>query len=201
MKQLLNFLISGVLLSAGVGMAMANPVAPELTIEKLDNAYKMVRVSVSGLKETALIAVMDHHQQSVLEVEAPSTEPFSKVLDFSRMPTGSFFLSIRTENRETVQPLRITSADVILYEGRRMEYFAPTYRLQARQLDINWFNTQVAQLDISLSEWTGAVIFKQQLRNVIKVEKRYDLSKLPKGKYVLTLKTTRKSWNHLIEIP
>jgi hypothetical protein len=180
--------------------AEAAPVSPEMTIEKIDNAFKMVRVTISGHQQPANILVTDYRQQIVLEVKAPSKQPFSKILDLSKLPSGTFFLSINTENKETLQPLGITPADVVLYEGRKMEFYAPTFKLKERQLDINWFNTQLSQFDISLSEWNGAAIFSKQLNNVIRVEKRFDLSKLPKGSYILTLKTPRKSWSHTIDL-
>jgi hypothetical protein len=181
-------------------LTAANPATTALSIEKLDNAFKMVRVSISGHQYPVVIAVYDYRQQVIMELESPPSQPFSKILDLSKLPSGSFFLSIQTENREILQPLRITPADLIMNEHRRMHFFTPTYRLQQRQLDINWLNTQVSQLDLAIVDWSGSPIFYQQIRNVVSVQKSYDLSQLPKGKYQLTLKTPRKTWNHTIEI-
>ncbi len=171
-----------------------------LRIEKLNDGFKQIVVELSGFSGTVLIMLSNEKEQALMEEKVPAGESFSKILDLSRLKPGSYFIQVVSELRETVQPLHITSADVILYEEQRMEYFAPTTQLTGRQLDVNWFNTRVATMEVAILDADGVEIFKDTLRNVVRVERRYNLSNLRRGQYTVRLSTPRRSYFQAIEI-
>lgn len=171
-----------------------------LRIEKLNDGFKQIVVELSGFSGAVVIALSDDKEQALMEEKVPAGESFSKILDLSRLKPGQYFIQVVSELRETVQPLHITAADVILYEGQRMEYFAPSVRLTGRYLDVNWFNTRVATMEIAILDTDGTEIFKDTLRNVVRVERRYNLSNLRRGQYTVRLTTPRRNYYHAIEI-
>ncbi len=171
-----------------------------LRIEKLNDGFKQIVVELYGFSSALAITLSNEKGQVLMEEEVPPSKSFSKILDLSKLRPGQYSIQVASELRETVQPLYITAADIILYEGQRVEHFAPSARLTGRHLDVNWFNTRVATMEVAILDAHGTEIFKDTLRNVVRVERRYNLSNLRRGQYTVRLTTPRRSYYHTIEI-
>ncbi len=180
--------------------ACAASEAASLRIAKLDDGYKQVAVELSGFNGPVLVNLLDGTGYSLMEETVPAGAQFAKVLDLAALPVGTYTIAVSSERREIRQPLRITAADVILYEGQRVEYFAPALRLQERYLDLTWFNTRVANLELSILETDGTEVFNDNLRDIVRVERRYNLSNLRRGRYTVRVTTPFKTHFQTIEL-
>lgn len=176
------------------------PEAATLRIEKVSAAFKKVSVELSGYGGAVTLNLQQANGEILLEEKIVPGGNFAKVLDLSQLPEGEYRLVVASELREAVQPLRITAADVVLRQELRREYFAPVARLKGRDLDLNWFNTQVATLEMAILEADGTELFSDTLRGVVRVERRYKLNDLRRGSYTLRMSTPYKTYYQTIEL-
>ncbi len=200
MKTILKIMVLATAFCAQALTSFAASDAASLRIEKLNDGFKQVALELQGFSQAVEVILLDDKNQRLLEEHIPAGAAFAKVLDLSHLKSGVYHISVGSDKRETVQPLRITAADVILYADQRIEYFAPTIRVEGRTLDVNWFNTRVAHMEVAILETGGTEVFSETMRNVIRVERRYNLNDLRKGRYVVCITTPRKTHFQTIDI-
>ena len=203
MKTILKsvFLAAFIIAAAGTGFAIpAKDMAASLRIEKISNAFKQVAVEISGFGGPVTVTLTEDKGEMLMMERISAGTAFSRALDLSHLPAGDYKITVASELKETIQPLRITAVDLILYEHQRQEYFAPVLRLRDRDLDVNWFNTRVANVEIVIYEANGQEIFSDSVRNVVRLERRYKLSDLRRGDYTVQITTPYKTYHQMIEL-
>lgn len=203
MRTILKSVFTAAAFCAALSAGFAAPgpdMAASLRIEKINNAFKQVSLEVSGFGGPVKVTLAEEKGEILMEDRIPAGNAFSKVLDLSNLPAGAYTILVASELRETVQPLRITAVDMILNEDMRREYFAPVLRLRERDLDINWFNTRVADVGIAIFEADGPEIFRDKIHNVTRLERRYKLSDLRRGTYTVQISTPYKMYNQTITL-
>jgi hypothetical protein len=176
------------------------PTVATLRIEKVSAAFKKVSVELSGYGGAVTLSLQQANGEVLLQENIAPGGNFGKVLDLSQLTAGEYRIVVASELKETVQPLRITSADVVMREEYRREYFAPVARLKGRDLDLNWFNTQVATLELAILEADGTELFVDTLQGVVRIERRYKLNDLQRGSYTLRMSTPYKTYYQTIAL-
>lgn len=204
MKKILkNALLTNLffaLLAISAGASNPAP-ASSLRIEKVNTGYKQVMVEITGFAGPVSLHLKAEKGEVLVEETVPLGAAYAKVFNLSQLPTGRYELYVGSETRDVVQPLLVTAADVILHEEQRREYFAPTVLLRDRNLDINWFNTRIAgQVEVAILDHAGTLVFRDDIKNVFRLERRYRLELLPRGQYTLRLITPHKTYYQNIEL-
>ena len=113
----------------------------------------------------------------------------------SELPDGHYDLKIASDKIETVQPLQIKEERVIVKEYLREIFFAPTIRLQNRQLDVNWLGNQLDNLKMDFVDANGNLVFSDEAKQVHKLARRYQLGHLKAGTYTIRIKTGSHSYS------
>jgi len=154
---------------------------------------KKVSLVLKNLKTPTTIRLESALEGVLLEEEITNTE-YELVLNLNELSTGDYKLVVNTGVRETEQPLSITRTGLSLNINDRKLFFAPVIKTAGQLLDVSLLNNQLTTLKLKIEDAEGLLVFEDEVRNVVKVEKRYNLSKLPVGEYTVVLSVGDKSY-------
>lgn len=154
---------------------------------------KKVSLVLKNLRTPTTIRLESALEGVLLEEEITNAE-YARVLNLNELSTGNYKLVVSTGVRETEQPISITRTGLSLNIGDRKEFFAPVVRMNGSLLDVSLLNSNLTNLKLRIEDAEGILVYEDETRNVVKVEKRYNLSKLPVGEYTVVLNVGDKSY-------
>lgn len=154
---------------------------------------KKVSLVLKNLRTPTTIRLESALEGVLLEEEITNAE-YARVLNLNELSTGNYKLVVSTGVRETEQPISITRTGLSLNIGDRKEFFAPVVRMNGSLLDVSLLNSNLTNLKLRIEDAEGILVYEDEARNVVKVEKRYNLSKLPVGEYTVVLNVGDKSY-------
>lgn len=154
---------------------------------------KKVSLVLKNLRTPTTIRLESALEGILLEEEITNLE-YSRVLNLNELSAGNYKLVVSTGVRETEQPIAITRTGLTLNINDRKEFFAPVVRMNGSLLDVSLLNNNLTTLKLRIEDAEGVLVYEDQASNVVKVEKRYNLSKLPAGEYTVVLNVGDKSY-------
>ena len=180
-------------------MAMANDVLPSITLKNIP-AEKKISLFIEGLNEEAKILLTDIDGQVLLSQETNGEKEFAKVFNLNQLPRGEYFITVRTSLKEVVQPISLTGTEVLVNTEKKREFFTPVIRAEDDFVDVSLFNGRIGDVTINILDSNNEQVFQEKLENVLVVEKRYRLDKLPWGRYTIEVVTPSKSYRKPFEV-
>ena len=178
---------------------MANDYLPSITLKNVP-AEKKFSLAIEGLKENAKIILTDIDGQVLLSQDTEGKSSFAKVFNLNELPSGDYFISVRTSLRETVQPIVLTETDVRVNPDRKREFYSPVIRVEKEHVDVSLFNGRIANVTVKILSNGSEPVFEENLENVLVVEKRYKLDKLPWGRYTIEVITESDTFHKDFDI-
>lgn len=180
-------------------MAMANDVLPSITLKNIP-AEKKISLFIEGLNEEAKILLTDIDGQVLLSQETNGEKEFARVFNLNQLPRGEYFITVRTSLKEVVQPISLTGTEVLVNTEKKREFFTPVIRAEDDFVDVSLFNGRIGDVTINILDSNNEQVFQEKLENVLVVEKRYRLDKLPWGRYTIEVVTPSKSYRKPFEV-
>lgn len=179
------------LLSLNV-VAFANYLEPDVRIATIPDVKKFSLELANVEADATTISLYDAAGVALIK-EKVDKVTYGKVFNLAKLPTGAYELVIKTSNRDIVQPIKLTLDGVEVDVNRRKVYFAPTILTNKTNLDISFFQGKITDVTVNIYQ-DNELVFTEDFNNIIKVERRYDLTSMPKGKYNVTVVTDYKSY-------
>lgn len=188
------------LLTSAVSFLQANNEVDQLKVDiKAIPGTQKVSVSLEGLKGETMIQLKDENE--VLLLQQVTTDPaVLKILDLSALIEGKYDLLVTTGHREIVQPILMEGKNVSAPQERRKVFFSPVVHVNGSSVDVSWFNGQIADMKVRITDLNGSIIYSEDINNVVKVEKRYNLENVLRGEYVIVIDTPRKTYYENVKI-
>ena len=180
-------------------MAMANDVLPSITLKNIP-AEKKISLFIEGLNEEAKILLTDIDGQVLLSQETNGEKEFARVFNLNQLPRGEYFITVRTSLKEVVQPISLTGTEVLVNTEKKREFFTPVIRAEDDYVDVSLFNGRIGDVTVNILDSNNEQVFQEKLENVLVVEKRYRLDKLPWGRYTIEVVTPSKSYRKPFEV-
>ncbi len=180
------------------GITVAAGAATVVKIEK-SGYEKKISVIIEELKSSATVQIVTA-TGTILAEEKVTKGAFAKIFNLQNLPNGKYRLLVQMEYCEVVQPFQLTRDDLLLNAAHREEYFPPVLNLQSNALDLTLLNTRLVNVTVSILDEAGNQVFEDNLRNVFKVERRYNLADLGKGRYTVQVTTPYRSYYRNIEV-
>lgn len=173
--------------------------APEVSFVPIP-AEKKFSLSINNLKEEAKIRLQDEEGIILLEEQIQEEGSYSKIYNLNNLPEGTYYMSIRTRTKETVQPLQLTEQGVNVDVNKRKSFFSPVIRSTNDHVDISLYNGKIADVKVSILDAGRDVVYEESLENVLLVQKRYSTKKLKWGNYIMLVKTPNDVYQHAFEV-
>ncbi len=147
---------------------------------------KAVTLNVNNLQNDVLEVSLEDAQGVVLYSEtAKNTNSFSKRLSLINLEAGNYILTIKKNLVKTVQPFELTETSVIISENERKEKFLPNIVQKGKKLDVNVLLGNYSNVHVLIYDNEGRVVFEETNYVVLDLHRRFDLSKLGSGIYLV----------------
>ena len=110
---------------------------------------------------------------------------FAKKYNLSQLEAGNYRLVVTKNFVKTIQPFELTYRAVVLNELERKEKFLPSINQSGKTVDVNVLLGNYSNIIVKIYGNDGLMSFEDKNYVVLTLHKRYDLSKLPAGTYVV----------------
>jgi hypothetical protein len=134
--------------------------------------------------EEIKITLVDDDQNILLTETVKDVKSFTKRYNVSRLDDGSYKMIITKKTVRTVQPFSIEKGIVKMSNLDKKEKFLPTLSFDNGKLDVNVLLGNYSNIVVKLFDNEGREVMTDNHYAEFKLNKRYDLVKLPTGIYV-----------------
>ena len=151
-----------------------------------DENVKAVIVNINNIQNDVVKVTLEGNDGTVLFTEEVSkVGRFAKKLNLSQLESGSYKLIVRKNLTKTIQPFDLTDTGVQLNENERKEKFLPAIIQRGNMVDVNCLASNYTNVYVRIYDNEGRLVFENANYVVFQVQKRYNLSNLPAGAYVV----------------
>jgi hypothetical protein len=196
MKEFMKKLASAAALLCALALPMSlaayDGSFPFIVINKI-GAEKKISLIMRDLKSPTTYRLGNNTQGTLLEETIDDAE-FAKVFNLQALEDGAYTFSVLTGVREVEQNFVIKGDELTLNPVERKEFYVPTILQKDDHVDLAMFSNELTKLQIEIQDENGNKVFNEELNNVVKVEKRFNLSKLAKGQYTFIVSTPNKTY-------
>lgn len=165
---------------------------PVITVKDVP-AEKKFSVNIEGLREVAVLELKDANEEVLLRNEV-NKDAFAKVFNLEQLPEGTYYLYITTSLKETVQPIVLKETGAYVDPSKQKEYYVPFINVKDQYIDLSLYNSKIGDVMITIVNKDGAELLRENLENVLVIERRYRLDDLPFGNYLFQVKTAHKTY-------
>lgn len=186
-------LVPALLLATLPVFAGDNGFLPDVLIEKLQYGKK-VSVELNNLKADATIRIADEGGQTLSKSTVASLNGRAvKIFNLEKVEPGQYRFIVSMASKEVLQPFEVTEEDLLINGDERQVYLVPTIRIGDDFVDVSWLNSRISDVTVKIQTPEGKAVFEDELSNILKVERRYNLSQLRRGDYMVVVTTPYKS--------
>ncbi len=146
---------------------------------------KAVVVSLTNVTNEEVTIVLEGDEGSLVTDNVKGKPSFSKKYNLVNLESGSYRVIVTKRATKTIQPFELTSKSVVLFESERKEKFLPNLNQNGTKIDVNVLLGNYSNIKVNIYDNEGRKVFDDINYVVMLLHKRYDLSKLPKGGYVV----------------
>lgn len=165
------------------------------TTVKISAAEKGIIVNLGNVQKEVISIVITNIEGDVLIREfVKETSNFVKRYNMSQLDNGLYTLTVTKKTVRTVQPFEITKAGVVMTELEKKEKFIPTVNLQNDKLDVNVLLGNYNNITVTIMDNEGRKVIEDKNYVVLDLHKRYNISKLPNGIYVIEIKAGEETF-------
>lgn len=171
---------------------------PDVAVMAVNEA-KAIEVRLQRANREGYTLKLTDEQGNILMQEAVKNQPsYAKRYRLSTLQEGVYELTIQKSLETTVQKVILTADGVQLLASKKV--FAPAIYQKAKHLDINALQTKEGEMVVNIFSNEGRKMFGETHQNIVTLNKRYSLEKLPSGVYIVEIITQDETHYHTIEL-
>ena len=174
-------------------LALANPNLPAVEIVEA-KFEKKISFEAKRVQGTATVSLLNEDQVQLFAQTWKDQSSIGKIFDLEALPNGKYAIQLETETTEIVQPFRIEKGRVQLKDSERVVRYVPIVAKTGEYISLSWLNDEMSNLKIEIEDDSGSLVLEEKLRGVLKVARRYDISRLESGNYLVKVKTKAKTY-------
>ena len=186
--------------------AYANPIIAledDDAITKVDvkgsATSKTMVLNLSNLQnDNVSISIMDSEEHVIYSETASDVKTFSKRFNLSQLAIGRYTLTVAQNKFKTIQPFDVTVKNVTVDESAKKVRFDPIIKVKEAKLEVNVPLSENAVI-INILDSEGNVVFEEVNDNTQSFRKRYDISSLPQGNYLVEVTYEGETFYHNIK--
>ncbi len=146
---------------------------------------KAVVVSLTNVTNEEVTIVLEGEEGTLITEKVKGMPNFSKKYNLINLNKGSYRVIVTKKATKTIQPFELTNNSVVLFESERKEKFMPNVNQNGTKLDVNVLLGKFSNIKVNIYDNEGRKVYDDINYVVMMLHKRYDLSKLASGGYVV----------------
>jgi hypothetical protein len=162
----------------------ANPTAPATV--KVGSVGKKLLLSVTDTEAQDMRLTIENTEGVVLHATTVKLKgtTYSCRFNLQNLEAGDYRLVIKKKREKLTQPFEVTYKHVIVSEAQREQVYLPQVTVKDALLDVSVLQDKVATIKVTLFDNAGIMVFDTEFDSAL-LHKRFNLSRLPKGVYIL----------------
>lgn len=192
LKKMKTLLTALLVFFAAQFLVAGNTPMPTIEIAKV-GVSKKIKVTITDLKADAEVSITDISGYQLIS-ETIEKGGFGKLYNLELLPEGTYTVSVQTGLKEVEQPITINKSDIDIHVNQRREFLLPFVKLDQKIVNVMMLNKRLTDVTVMIKDQNGELLFTEDLGNVVKVEKRYNLAALDKGTYQVIIETPEKTY-------
>lgn len=174
-----------------VSLSFAGTPEPPGVLFKIGKERRLVLTipRVAGSAEIRLLA----NDGSIVFQETVRQSRYSRVFDLSKMAEGEYKAIVAHNGKETVQPFAVQADAIELDPVRASVVVLPQIKVEGDAVELRMANQQISKVRVAIVRTDGELIFEDLLPATAQVQRRYNLSRLPKGSYTFAVHTPERA--------
>lgn len=174
------------------------------SFEILSNPNKkifLLTANISG-KGVITIKVISKKGENVCSRNFENENSFEQEYSLKDFEQGTYFLQIEDESKIMTQPFIITSDDVDVDNNLKSLAFKPQigFDSETNLFAVDWLKTDKSKYILTIEDEKSNQFFVDNLTNEQVIHKYYDFSKLPSGRYYITIKDKKYTYTETVEV-
>jgi len=148
------------------------------------------------------IQILGKEGDVIFSDKLESVSVFEKRFNLESMEEGNYILKIEDEFTITSQPLYLDNKKVEVNDELKELIRKPYVKINNlnKRLDINWVMPKKGNYKMVIQNAEGSFSFEDTIKDKVAIHQTYNLSKIPEGKYFLTIKSNQQTFYKTIEL-
>jgi hypothetical protein len=144
-------------------------------------------------EEDVTISIMNEEGATVHTDKAKSIKAFSKKFNLASLEKGDYTLKVTLNHCKITQVFEVTKKGIIVKETNRKEVYAPIIKEENSKFDIT-IPTIKNKYSVLVLNANGDTVFEETQKGLTQLNKRYNMSNLVKGDYLLQVTIDGESY-------
>jgi hypothetical protein len=163
-------------------------------MESLPQSKKVKLTLKTSLKDPKIL-VVDEQEGILLEQPIISDKAFvEQIIDLTNLPKGRYDILVKSVLKEIIQPIQLTDHECIIKDYLRQEHYTPMLVQNEGYFDISWVGHRIGSFTLTLLDKSGYIVFKNESKNVLRVQKRFRIDRMAKGDYTVKMTTSYRTY-------
>jgi hypothetical protein len=195
MKATLKKSMIVMLLLAASMNGFSNSPKPSMLVRPLAGHSFALYLSNIGLKKT-LLTIKDDKGHLLHSVYLNKKLSYASKFNLRNLPMGSYILAMENSRTVTSLPFIITESNLLTFEPITTTSYKPYIRHTGNELDVMALSPDQATHEIIIYNKANQVVFKELIDEQLRIERRYDVSALKPGSYMVTVNVQERRYNY-----
>jgi Secretion system C-terminal sorting domain len=157
---------------------------------------KSLLIEFSNIKEEDVtVSIMNDEGATVHIDKAKNIKAFNKKFNLEKLEKGKYTLKVVRENCKTTQLFEVTKKGIVIKENDRKEVFAPIVKQEDSKFDVT-ISIIKNKYNILVLDLNGNIVFEETQKGLNQLNKRYNMSNLTKGEYLLQITIDGETYFH-----
>lgn len=170
------------------------------TTVKISTAEKSIIVNLGSVQKEVISIVIADADKNILVSETVKDNPnFVKRYNMSKLESGKYTLTVTKKTVRTVQPFEITAKNLVISTLDKKEKFLPVVSINKGKLDVNVLLGNYSNIKVTILDNEGHIVTEDKNYVVLDLHKRYNLSQLPNGIYVIEVMAGDETFYQTVE--
>lgn len=178
-----------------INMAVANHYNPVLKVEG-----SKFFLSLEDVDTPTSVKILDREGFTWIEEKIAAQGQFKKVFNLESLPFGSYTLIIKSEVKETVQPIAVTKEGLVIDESQRAEYFHAHLSRKRGNLNLSLLNPTNSVVRVFVIDSQGRMLFQDAIENQQVIDKNYNLKQFPGGAHTVIVDNAHEILSRKIDL-
>lgn len=144
------------------------------------------------------IDILNGQSQLLKSVEIKKQTNFNRNFNLQDLEEGEYQLVFHNLTQKVILPFSICKAQVLIKEELMFIHYVPIFNFKNNKLDLNANNNAQKPMEFKIFDESNEELLAEEF-NQIMVNKRYDLSKLPRGTYRTFTQIGNETYSHFFE--
>jgi Secretion system C-terminal sorting domain len=167
----------------------------KVEIKGSDNEKALLIEFSNKSEEDVTISIMNEEGATVHTDKAKSIKAFSKKFNLASLEKGEYTLKVTLEHCKITQVFEVTKKGIIVKETNRKEVYAPIITEENSKFDII-IPTIKNKYSVLVLNANGDTVFEETQKGLTQLNKRYNMSNLTKGEYLLQVSIDGETYYH-----